>query len=307
MSFEDPVSLRLFIAVCETGSIAKAADREAISPSALSKRISDLEESLDTPLLDRGQRGVTPTPAGQALIAHARQILRNLKQMHSEVSEYGSGVRGHVRVMAVTSSIVEFLPEELASFLRTHPDIRISVEEAITVDVERAIRAGTADLGVCRSLPASSDLQLEDYSCDHFAVIVEENHPLADRKSLRFEDTLDYEHVGLPIHGLLRTITDRVARDLSREVKTRFQVSTFDSALRVVQSGLALGIMPLEAISRFRGIYSLCTIPLDEEWATQRFFLCTRKDEFPSPAVRRLLKFLRERKPEADSLLSTRE
>ena len=101
----DLTSLQLFVAVCELGSIGKAAEREFIAASAVSKRLSDLETTLDTPLLYRHTRGVDLTPAGESLLHHARSVLFSLEKMQGELSEYADGVRGHVRVHASISAI----------------------------------------------------------------------------------------------------------------------------------------------------------------------------------------------------------
>src|SRR5713101_6156595 len=80
----DPISLRLFVAVCEERNIALAAEREAIVPSAISKRISAMEEQTGTQLLERGRRGVVMTPAGEALLRYARELLQTMDRMHAE-------------------------------------------------------------------------------------------------------------------------------------------------------------------------------------------------------------------------------
>ena len=77
----DLTSLQLFVAVCELGSIGKAAEREFIAASAVSKRLSDLEATLDTPLLYRHARGVDLTPAGESLLHHARSVLFSLEKI----------------------------------------------------------------------------------------------------------------------------------------------------------------------------------------------------------------------------------
>ncbi|MDE2618284.1 MAG: LysR family transcriptional regulator, partial [Burkholderiales bacterium] len=109
----DLTSLQLFVAVCELGSIGRAAEREFIAASAISKRLADLETTLGTPLLYRHTRGVDLTPAGESLLHHARSVLYSLEKMQGELSEYVDGVRGHVRVHASISAIVQFLPEDL--------------------------------------------------------------------------------------------------------------------------------------------------------------------------------------------------
>ena len=72
----DPTSLRLFVAVCEERNIANAARREAIVPSAVSKRISQMELEAGVTLLERGRRGVSVTAAGEVLWRYARESLQ---------------------------------------------------------------------------------------------------------------------------------------------------------------------------------------------------------------------------------------
>ncbi|WP_343675818.1 LysR family transcriptional regulator [Paraburkholderia heleia] len=288
MHYDDPNSLKLFLAVCETGSIAKAAEREAISASALSKRISDLEASFDTVLLNRGQRGVTPTTAGEALATHARHVLASLSRMKFEVSEYGGGVRGDIRIYAIATAIAEFLPEEITGFLGANAQVRINLEEKVTAEVLRGVENGNADIGICREVPSVADLEVRPLGFDQFVVVTSIAHPLAQKTRIAFEDTLDFDHVGLSRHASLRAMLNRAANGLEREVRVRLYVSSFDAALRVIRSGVAIGILPIEAIGRFRDVYDLRIIPLDERWATQNFVICIKRADDCSPAARRL-------------------
>ncbi len=145
----DLTSLQLFVAVCELGSIGRAAEREFIAASAVSKRLSDLETAVDTALLYRHSRGVTLTPAGESLLHHARTVLFGLERMQGELSEYADGVRGHVRMHANISAIFQFLPEDLGAFAREHSQIKIDLQEHLSSDVLHAVQEGAADLGIC--------------------------------------------------------------------------------------------------------------------------------------------------------------
>nr|WP_089167579.1 LysR family transcriptional regulator [Azotobacter chroococcum] len=205
----DPVSLRLFVAVCEEGAIARASEREFIAPSALSKRIADIEATFKTPLLVRSKRGVVPTPAGQALLRHARQLMRDMERLQGELSEYAEGARGHVRILANVSSIMEFLPEEISEFLLANEHIQVDIEERFSPDVVRGVAEGNADLGICRKSMASGDLEFIPYRQDHLAVLVNDKHPLARRTSIAFAETLDYEHLGLSAYATLNAFMQR--------------------------------------------------------------------------------------------------
>jgi DNA-binding transcriptional LysR family regulator len=141
-------TLRLFARTVELKNIAQAAAAEHIAASALSKRISDLEETLGTALLYRQRRGVEPTPAGLALLHHAHQILTSVDALELDLAEFAQGVRGHVRMLANISSIVQFLPADLSAFAKLHPDIKVDLSEAGTPAILKAVADGRADLGV---------------------------------------------------------------------------------------------------------------------------------------------------------------
>lgn len=121
----DPTSARLFLAVVEEGSIARAAAREHIVPSAISRRLAELEGQFGVALVERNRRGVIPTPAGEALTHHARMIQRATERMNEEMTEYLKGIRGHVRVRASASSLTAGLPSQLQSFMRAYKRVRL--------------------------------------------------------------------------------------------------------------------------------------------------------------------------------------
>src|SRR5258708_27920256 len=125
----DMESLRIFVAVIEEGSIAAAAARTHIVASAVSKRVSDLEEDAGTPLLYRHSRGVQPTPAGEALYHHAKRLSEHLQQISDELSEYSAGVRGHTPVFVNFTAMVQYLPGVLRPFLPPHPHVPVDIAQ----------------------------------------------------------------------------------------------------------------------------------------------------------------------------------
>lgn len=127
----DLKSLRLLVAACEHGNIKAAAEAEHIEPSAISKRITQLESTLGTPLLLRHRRGVEPTPAGVALLEHARNMLFSAQRIQADVASFQRGIQGHVRVVASASAIAESLLDDVAEFMRdaANQSIQVDIEE----------------------------------------------------------------------------------------------------------------------------------------------------------------------------------
>jgi DNA-binding transcriptional LysR family regulator len=288
----DLTSLQLFVAVCELGSIGKAAEREFIAASAVSKRLSDLEATLDTQLLYRHTRGVDLTPAGESLLHHARSVLYSLEKMQGELSEYADGVRGHVRIHASISAVVQFLPEDLGRFIAQHPEVKIDLEEHLSTEVLRAVQEGAADLGICNtSLPGNSgagELETLPYRQDRLVLVVPRGHALAGAGPLPFAATLDYDQVGLHANSSVYLAMRQAALEAGRTIRLRIHVTGLDAMCRMIHNGLGVGVMPQRAFALMRGPSDLQSVALTDAWALRRIELVAR-DFSTLPVTARLL------------------
>lgn len=292
----DLVSLQLFVAVCEAGSIGKAAEREFIAASAVSKRLADLEAALDTPLLYRHARGVDLTPAGQSLLHHARKVLYGLEKMQSELSEYADGVRGHVRVHASISAVVQFLPDDLGSFVRAHPQVKIDLEEHLSGEVVRAVQEGAADIGICNgsALAAGAGvLQSLPYRNDRLVLVVPQNHALSARSAIEFEESLDYDHVGLHAGSSINLAVHHAAAQSARAIRLRIRVTGLDAMCRMIDNGLGVGVMPERAFQLMRAAGALHAVPLTDAWARRDIQLVARDFDTLPVTARALVDHLR--------------
>jgi len=290
----DPVSLQHFVAVCEEGSIARAAEREALVASALSKRIAALETEVGVPLLLRRRRGVELTPAGQALLSRAREVLGALDSLRAELGAFGEGVQGSARVLASPSVLAEQLPLDIAAFLGQHPSIRIGLDERMSPDIVRGVREGSADLGVLWDLIDLSGLQVLPYRSDRLCVALSPDHPLARRPSLGYADILDQSSINVSPGGQLDQLLRRHAALLGRLPSYRMQVSSIDAAARLVVAGLGLAILPFEVATPHAGAGRLALVPLAEPWAVRRFVVVTRPTPLLSAAARLLAEGLHQ-------------
>jgi DNA-binding transcriptional LysR family regulator len=287
----DLTSLQLFVAVCEQGSIGRAAEQEFIAASAVSKRLSDLEATVGAPLLERHSRGVRLTAAGDSLLHHARSLLYGLEKMQGELQEYAGGVRGHVRIHANISAIVQFLPEDLGSFARAHPEVKIDLEEHLSSEVLDAVRQGAADIGICR-LPTgggangvAETLQRRSYRPDQLVLVVPQGHALASRAAMAFEDALDYDIVSLQAHSSLSLAMQQAAAAAGRTLKLRIRVTGLDAMCRMIDNGLGIGVLPERAFTLMQGVGRLRAVPLTDAWAQRELQLVARDfDALPTTA-----------------------
>jgi DNA-binding transcriptional LysR family regulator len=270
----DLLTLRLFVAVNEEGSINRAAAREHIALSALSRRISDLEAALGLILLRRHSRGVEPTSAGLALLQHAHIILRDVGQMETDLAERIGGLRGAVRLYANTWAIAQYIPAQLNSFLATHQNLSVEIEEAVSADTMRAVRERTADMGIISSDMGGEGLRLLPYASDHLVAIVAPGHPLARPGPVRLADIAPYDVIGASKGSALERLILGGAAEIGVVLRIRVRTSGFDTLYRMIQAGLGIGIGPSLPAARYCDIMGLAMRPLDERWAQRTLSLC---------------------------------
>jgi DNA-binding transcriptional LysR family regulator len=290
----DLTTLRLFVSVCEMGNIARAGEKASIVGSAISKRLAQLEDQVGTPLLVRRRHGVVPTAAGQTLLEHARAMLDSAARIERDMQAYIEGGQGQVRILASVSAMTESLADDVAAFLRQppHRKIRVDLEERVSPEIVRGVREGHAALGVCWDAADVGALQSRPYRRDTLCVVVPAQHPLAGRKALRFEDTLEFEHVSLPVNSAVQVMLQRQASQAGRTLNHRVVVTNFEAALRVVRAGLAISLVPREVAREPAQAMGLRLVPLEEPWAERRFILCYRDAASLSPAAQLLLEHL---------------
>lgn len=292
----DFTSLRLFVAVCDSGSMSRAAEQSSLVASAVSKRLASLEAQWGAPLLQRKRHGVVPTEAGQILLQHARSMLLSAQRIERDMGGHAAGIRGRVNVLATASALAEFLADDIAAFLQVpeYRHIRVDLEERFSSAVVQGVREGEGDLGVLWDHTDTGPLAWAPYREDHLCVAVPRGHPLARRRALRFADTLAYEMVTLPVHAAMTVLLLQQAQALGQVLQQRVIVTNLDSKLRVVRAGLGIAILPREIVQQM-GAGQLVAVPLEEPWAARRFVLCHRTPEPDSPSARLLLQYLSRR------------
>jgi DNA-binding transcriptional LysR family regulator len=293
----DILTLQLFVAIVEEQSIAKAAEKKHIAVSAVSRRISDMEEMLKVELLYRHSKGIEPTSAGYALLEHARIVLGNLSHLETELVGYRQGARGHIRLFVNKSAILESLAQELGQFLVRHPLIRVDLEENISPQIIQAVIENRADLGIFGGNILAPNLQSFPYRQDRLVVIIPADHPLAERESVRFSELVDQEFISLEKGSSIDTLCVKAAAELGQQLKLRIRVGGFDALFQLVNARMGIGIVPQEITGGRLRLDDLVAVRLDEPWAHRTLMLAMRDRASLPAAVRLLVEHLLEPKP----------
>jgi DNA-binding transcriptional LysR family regulator len=263
----DPTTLAIFLTVIEEQSLARAAERHFMAASAVSKRISDLEDALCAQLLDRHSGGVRPTAAGLELVKHAEGIVGLLQRLRAGMSHYSEGTKGDVRVFANSTSIVGFLDEDLSAFLLRFPQVEVRLEEWSSPYIVRSLKDGLSDVGLFWAETPHAGLETAPYRSAGLVVVVPSGHPLASKAGVYFADTLDFPHVAFHEGSMIHRLTLQAAEALRRPIRARLQVTSFDAMRTMVSAGIGLGIMSDVTVAAKHNRGDLAVVPLLDDWA----------------------------------------
>lgn len=273
----DLTDLRLFVRCAEDGAITRAATREHLSLAAASVRVKTLEDRVGLPLLYREARGVRLTPAGEAFFRHARAVLRQTEQLRADLLEFGTGLRGRLRVFANTTAVTDFLPELLPEFLAAHPRVDIDLQERANADIARGVRDGRADLGIVAGHVDTMGLRAIHFSTDRLVLVVPKGHPLARQDQVAFADTLDEDHIGMHEGSTLQAYLTQIADQMGRSLRHRIQLSGFDAICRMVGAGVGVAVVPESAAHRNLLPMRLAQVELSDSWRWRDRYILVRE------------------------------
>lgn len=289
----DLTDLRLFVQVSETCSITRGAAQTHMSLASASARIRGMETTLGLPLLKRGPRGVSPTPAGQALLRHAgdasatradarraREFRARLQGAHQAAVEHACGHR---------------IPARSAGNLPcVSPNVDIELEERNSSEIVSAVSERYADAGIVVDIGDHGDLQTFPFAVDRLVLITPRAHPLGKKRRLSFKDILDQEFVGLGAGRALQEFLSRQAARAGSTLKLRVHMTSFDAICQMVEYGAGIAVIPERAARGYRK-HAINIVGLTDEWAIRRLLICVREIDELSGHAKHLVEHLRAR------------
>lgn len=299
----DWVTIRIILAAIETGSVTRAADRCGIATSAAAKRIQMLELDLGTALLERGARGVRPTPAGDVFAHHGRALLDLAARLSGDLAALATGGLGNVRLHATATLLAgSELAEALASFNAARPGIAVELREATSLAILQDLVDGRADLGlITTAARLSPGLEAQLWRQDRLLLVVRTDDPLALRAEISFSEVLDQPLIGVLESGAITLLLEQAAQELGRRPNYKFRVESTDASRRLVAAGHGATVMPDGVLRGHEAAFGLHGVPLTNDWARRQLRLVSRQSGILSPPARLLRDHLMRTCPAAPS------
>ena len=288
----DLTDLRLFAAAAACGNLTQGAERVHLAPASASARIRRLEGAAGASLFERHARGLALSPAGEAMLRHARRVLAEVALLDAELGTFARGAAGVVRLFANASAIGGLLSQDLAAFLARQPRVDVMLEEHPSTVIVQAVSDGTADVGIVSGEVTGPELSFLPYREDRLVLICLPSHRFATAASLRFGETLAEDYVSLSADSAFHAYLLDRAREAGGRPRLRAQLRGFDAVCRMVAAGVGVAVVPHSALQSGAVGKGLAVIPLAENWASRELKLCFRRERNLSPYQRELLTHL---------------
>jgi len=235
----DISTLQAFIAVAESGSFSRGAERIFLTQPAISKRIAALEQDIGARLFDRVGRKIHLTPAGEALLLRTRAVLGELEDIKRDITNLSGTIAGELSLATSHHIGLHRLPGPLKRFHETYTQVRLNLHFMDSEKACNAVARGELELAVVTLPPtAAAPLKLEKIWDDPLDIVVSRSHPLAPMKRVLAAMLLDYPAI-LPGPG---TYTREIILNSFGPLRDRIKVGMATNYLEVLKMLAAIGL-----------------------------------------------------------------
>lgn len=285
--------LRAFRAVYQLRKVSAAAEQLALTQSAVSVLIRQLEDGLGTRLFDRTTRSLSPTSAAQEAIVVAERVLRDVESLGAGLTGLAELRRGRVSV-AVTPTLAEImLPPVVKRFRAQHPQIQVVIDDCSPDQFVSRVVGGHVDLGLGAPERAAADVDTQRLLVDHLALVCRKDHALARRRTVRWSDLRGHSLITVrPGYGI-RPLIDAAAAQAGVPLHVANEVTFLSTALWMVQCGMGAAVMP-SAYARTPAGDSLIVQKLREPVVSRDIAVVTKRGRSLPPAAAAFVAALRQ-------------
>lgn len=280
--------LRLVAAVADVGSLTRAGDHLHLTQSALSHQLRDIESRLGAPLFLRVGKRLVLTPAGERLLASARDVLDRLQRTEDDIRQLGRQRGGAIRLSTECYTCYHWLPGVVTAFRQEWPRVDVRIVAEATADPVRALLDGALDLAIVAGDVDERRLGCTSLFEDEQVVVVAPNHPLATHKFIAPEELRNEHLILYTTHSSESSVLREVLRPAGVEPRQLTRVQLTEAIVELVKAGLGISVLARWAIAPQLREGSLVGIPLTARGFHRRWWAVTRPHE-TAPAYQQSL------------------
>jgi len=236
--------LRYFVAIADSGTMARAAERVFVTQSTLSHQLAQLEKEVGDALFERVGRNLRLSDPGRQLLGYARSVLALIDEGKQAVTQLRALATGSLRVGVIHSFSASLIPVVAAGFVRQYLGVKLQVPELTAVDLEAQVAEGALDLGVAFFPPATDAVLGEHLFDDTLALALPAKHELASARRVRFSQLSEVPLAMLGQRYRTRRMLDSYFQQAHVSPRVIVEMDSVDALYRIVEQGVAAAFLP---------------------------------------------------------------
>lgn len=283
--------LRYLVAVARTKNFSRAAEQCHVSQPSLSQQIMKLEEELGERLIERARREAKLTEAGRLFLPHAERVLGELEAGRDAVNAASGVVRGRVLLGVIPTVAPYYLPRVLRAFAKAHAEIEVSITEATTKELVRAVQAGELDVALVSLPVAVRGLVEEEVFAEALWLALPKGHPLAKRDAVKMAELAEEPFMLLQDGHCLAGQALEFCAMRGFAPKVTFRSAQMETIQAFVAAGMGVSMVPEMAKREGAGVVYR---PLHGRTPSRKIGFIRAEGRAETQAVRALVDFVRE-------------
>lgn len=280
--------LEIFCAVAQTGSTVAAARAVALSQSATSAALHQLEQALETRLFERVGRNLVLNDAGRALQPQALSLLERARNIEEAFGARAASLPVRLRLAASTTIGSYVLPPVLAAFARSHPQVSVDLEIGNTRDVAQAVDALQVDLGLIEGASHGAGLEVQPWLKDELVIVAAPQDSLvaaAGQRPLGVAALRQARWLLREQGSGTREMVEHALLPRLHQLPAAATLGSSEAIARCVAQGLGISCLPRVLVQPLLDSGALVVLPTSLPQMWRHFSLLQRSGRQPSPAL----------------------
>lgn len=288
----DFLGLEAFLSVAELGSFSRAAEHLNLTQTAITHRVRKLEGNMGVQLFIRSTRNVALAQAGVELLPVVRRLFAETEQHIEGIQRRTNTPRNRLTLACLPTIATSVLPLAIARFIERSPDMELHVMDVSATDIGPLVDAGEADFGLTIMAAGSQTRKAEALFTENYHLVCPSDHPLSSCTSVSWSDLQDVKLIRVNSQTANRFIVDQSLGHRRETLDWAYEVQHTLTAIRFVQAGIGLTVMPLTAVKSLVA-EGLCALPVKKPSVSRTIGIVRHVNKPPSQIVTEFVKSLK--------------
>ena len=240
--------LRIFSAVAQHLSFARAAEALHLTPPAVSMQVKELEASVGLPLFDRSGRRVSLTTTGEYMLAYARRVLAVMKDAEDTIARF-RGLTGGQLAIGMVSTAEYFLPQFLARFRDEHPGVALCLRVGTREQVVALMQGNEVDLAIMGRPPKEWATRAEPFALHPHVLVTAVDHPFVRQGRVQAEALAGEAFIIREQGSATRALLESWLQQYRIEMRVAMEMTSNEAIKQAVMAGMGIALMSAHTIA----------------------------------------------------------